>query len=65
MKKVSKTMHFSLFKLGSYKDFRNELYAEVNGLLKLGQIVDEEILSKMKYLKAFVKEVLRLVLRSS
>ena len=63
MKKVSKTMHFSLFKLGSNKEFRDELHSEVNGLLKPGQIVDEEILSKMKYLKAFVKEVLRLVYR--
>ena len=53
-------MHFILYKLASNKEFRDELYSEVNGLVKPGQIIDEEILSQMKYLKAFVKEVLRL-----
>lgn len=56
---VSTTMHFSLAKLGSHPEFLDELYVEIKQNVESGQLIDEDVLLKSKFVKAFFKEVFR------
>lgn len=53
-------MHLALFKLGTEKSIQDNMFAEIKRYLKPGNPVDESVLEKAKYTKAFLKEVLRL-----
>lgn len=59
--KTSTSLHFALIKLGTDKKIQDELYAEIKRHVKPGQPIDETVLANVKYLKAFLKELLRLI----
>ena len=52
-------MHFSLFELSTRKNIQDILYNEIEKNLNDTNEINEAVLEKMIYLKAFVKEVFR------
>jgi hypothetical protein len=52
-----------LYELGTRSNIQNKLYDEIKQNLANGDNLNEDTLSKLHYLKAFVKETLRFVLQ--
>ncbi|KAK3725277.1 hypothetical protein QZH41_010113, partial [Actinostola sp. cb2023] len=57
---TSNTMLWSLYMLGKNQDKQDILYEEITSVLKPGEIPSVDAIGKMPYLKAWIKESLRL-----
>ena len=57
---TSNTVHWALYLLGRNPDKLRKLEEEIHSVLKPGEILSNETLNKTAYLKAVVKETLRL-----
>ena len=57
---TSVTLHFLCYELGINQKVQKELHEEISRVCKINEDITDDHLSKMPYLKATVKESLRL-----
>ena len=57
--KLSISLHYILYDLGTNQDIQNKLYDEISFVIKNDDIITSNHINGMKYLKFVVKESMR------
>jgi hypothetical protein len=52
-------LYYLLYEIGTKKDVQQDLYNEINSILKPDEQITPELLDRFKYLKNVVKEAAR------